>query len=417
MRKGSLLAALVAVNFMTASLGLPLGGEGSKLSISNIAPVLFALAAGLFFFRRRETVDRRLLWFLLAFNVGCITSFYIFLARYSWDPNLPVLAFQDLELVFCALLWWYGREAPEQFRGAVKAGIILAIPLMGTYGWFDSHSGAPWMSFGMDDKSQAAVLMCCEAYILIRFFGGGLERILAVGIYVATFLTVSRLPAFFFIPIVLALMRGSRLAPLVTVVGGVIAVTAFAVAGDVIKEVFILYDRLSSVTAVTQSDSTTAHVVLLQTGLEMKFSDPLAFLFGIGPGNFSKALISFPVSLAELEAVDPVFIAFAREGRAPLHSMPLQLLLDYSLVFFLFFVFVVLKAFRFLVRRRNLADVMFFLAVSLSSIFYSLHNKPYFFLIAATVTILIANEIEALARIRNGAGPDESLALAPAASP
>ncbi len=415
MRKGSVLAALVVLNFATASLGLPLGGEGAKFSISNIAPVLFTCAAGLFFFSRHHVIDRRFAWSLLVFNVGCIASFYIFLARYSWDPNFPVLAFQDVELVFCALLWWYGKEVPEQFAGAVKKGIMLAIPVMGAYAWFDSHSGAPWMSFGMDDKSQAAVLMCCEAYILVRFFGGGFEKLLAIGLYVATFLTVSRLPVFFLVPIVLVLMRGSRFAPLITVVGAVVAVTAIAVAGDILKEVFILYDRLSSVTAVTQSDSTTAHLVLLHTGLEMKFSDPLAFLFGIGPGNFSKALISFPVSLTELEAVDPVFIAYAREGRAPLHSMPMQLLLDYNLAFFLGFVFAVLKAFRFLVRRRNLSDVTFFLGVLASSAFYSLHNKPYFFLIAATFAILIANENEALARVRNRPSPDAGLEPAPVA--
>src|ERR1700722_2627558 len=133
---------------------------------------------------------------------------------FGWDPNFPVLFFQNLEIVFCALLWWYGRSEPGQFRRAVRAGILCSIPVLAFFAWDDTHASLPWVAFGMDDKSQAAVMLCCEAYFLIRFFGRGLARLLGVALFLATFLTVSRMPVFFFPPIFLALCRGSRCASL-----------------------------------------------------------------------------------------------------------------------------------------------------------------------------------------------------------
>jgi hypothetical protein len=268
----------------------------------------------------------------------------------------------------------------------------------------------------MDDKSHASVLMCCEAYILIRFFGGTVDRIVGVGLYVATYLTISRLPVFFLPAILLALMRGSRYAALVTVIGTCVVAVLVVTLGDALKTIFVVYDRLSSVDTVTRSDSTAAHLLLLKSALEIKFSDPWAFLFGIGPGNFSKALTSFPVSVADIEALDPQLVAFAREGRAPLHSMPMQILLDYSFVVFLLFVFYAMRTFRYLVRRGNLVDTTFFIGFLASATFYSLHNKPYFYLIVTTVALFLTRVPQPQAQSAGHGRPDGELALTPTGS-
>jgi hypothetical protein len=413
MHRATLLAALLVLNFMTASMGLPLTGEGGKFSGSNIMPVVFVLVAGVLFFSRRNTIDRQVVQALLAFNVACCLSFLIFLVRYAWDPNFAVLLFQDAELVFCMLLWWFAQENPAEFRSAVHAGIFWSVPVVAVFAWYDAHTSQPWMSFGMDDKSHASVLMSCEAYILIRFFGGTLDRIVGVGLYVATYLTISRLPVFFLPTILLALMRGSRYAAVITIVGTCVVAVLVVTLGDVLKTIFVVYDRLSSVDTVTRSDSTAAHLLLLKSALEIKFSDPWAFVFGIGPGNFSKALTSFPVSVADIEALDPQLVAFAREGRAPLHSMPMQILLDYSFVVFLLFVFYVMRTFRFLVRRRNLVDITFFIGFLAAGTFYSLHNKPYFYLIVTTVALFLTLAPQPQAQPGRSRHPDGELALAP----
>ena len=375
MRKGTLLATLVVANFATACMGLPLTGEGGKFAVANIGPIVFSALAGLLFFSTGASVDRRLAAFLLVFNLGCFASFALFMVRFGWDPNFPVLLFQDLEIVFCALLWWYGRSEPAQFRRAVRAGILCSIPVLAFFAWDDTHARLPWVAFGMDDKSQAAVLLCCEAYILIRFFGSGLDRLLGVALYLATFLTVSRMPVFFFPPIFLALCRGSRWAPVGAVIGVALVSVVLAKWGETIKELILVYDRLSSVSTVATDDSTTAHLLLLQSALRIKLSDPLTFLLGIGPGNFSNALMSFPVSLTELQASDPEVVAYAFEGRAPLHSMTAQILLDYNLAVFLAYVCAVMQACRYLLRRRNVTDLAFFAALVLAASFYSLDRK------------------------------------------
>jgi hypothetical protein len=371
-------------------------GEGGKFSLSNIGPVIFSAVAGLLFFSSGSAVDRRAVGFLLVFNLGCCASFVLFMLRFGWDPNFPVLLFQDLELVFCMLLWWYGRSEPEQFRRAVRAGILCSIPVLAFFAWNDLGSKVPWTAFGMDDKSQAAVLMCCEAYILIRFLGSVSDRVWGVALYLATFLTVSRLPAFFFPPIFLALCRGSRWAPVGAVIGLVLVSTVLAEWTESINELMLVYDRLSSVSTVAGESSTTAHLQLLQLALQIKLSDPLTFLFGIGPGNFSKALMSFPVSLTELQASDPEIVAYASEGRAPLHSMMAQVLLDYNFPVFLAFACALMQACRHLLRRHNVADLLFFTACALSATFYSLHNKPYFFLMAVAAAVLHVNESDQL---------------------
>ena len=396
MRKRTLLATLVVANVATACMGLPLTGEAGKFSASNIGPMVFTVIAGLLFFSTGTAIDRWLLAFLLIFNLGCFASFILFMLRFGWDPNFPVLMFQDLEIIFCMLLWWYGRSEPEQFRRAVRTGILCSIPVLAYFAWDDTRAKLPWIAFGMDDKSQAAVLLCCEAYILIRFFGSRLDRILGVALYLATYLTVSRLPVFFCAPIFLALCRGSPYAP----VGAAIAVALVGAVlsewGETIKELILVYDRLASVSTAGSDDSTTAHLLLLQSALEIKLSDPLTFLFGIGPGNFSKALMSFPVSVAELQASDPEVIAYAFEGRAPLHSMTAQILLDYNFAVFLAYACGVMQVLRYLWRRRILADLAFFTALALAASFYSLHNKPYFFLMAAVAAVLNVNESDQL---------------------
>jgi hypothetical protein len=396
MRKGTLLATLVVANFATACMGVPLTGEGGKFSASNIGPVLFTALAGLLYFSTGSTLDRRLLACLLIFNLGCCASFILFMLRFGWEPNFPVLMFQNVELVFCMLLWWYGRSEPQQFGRAVRAGILCSVPALVCFAWNDSHARMPWIAFGMDDKSQAAVLLCCEAYILIRFCGRISDRILGVVLYLATFLTVSRLPVFFALPVFLALCRGSRYAPVGAVVAATLVGIAFAEWGETIKELILVYDRLSSVSTPGSDDSTTAHLLLLKSALEIKLADPLTFLFGIGPGNFSKALMSFPVSLAELRATDPELVVAAFEGRAPLHSMTAQMLLDYNFVVFLAYVCAMLLVCRYLWRRRIFADLTFFAALALAASFYSLHNKPYFFLMVVAAAVLNLNECDQL---------------------
>lgn len=399
MRKSAVLALLLAPVFMTAGMGMPIM-EGGKLAVSNLAPFPFIAVAALFFLSTNESIDVRLGWFLLLFNLSCLASFAIFLVKYQWQPNFPVLLFEDVEIAFCVLLWWFGSESPGAFRTAVRIGIVASIPVSVMYGLHDLHDvngGSFGFTAGMDDKSQGAVVLCCEAYVLIRFFGSRLGRLAGAALYLSSFLTISRLPVFFLPAIFLGLMRRSRLGAMMTLCAAGAAAYMLVAAGNVVKDTFVVYNRLSSVQAVTGSDSTEAHLELLKAALDIKFTEPLAFVFGTGPDNFSKALTTIPSSAERLEGLDPRLMAYAKRGMAPLHSTPMQILLDYNIVIFLLFVFFLVRVFRFLILRRNMTDLTFAGGFFLAASFYSLHNKPYFYLYVTTIALLIVTELEAVA--------------------
>src|SRR5215469_11158033 len=151
MRKLSFLGLLLVANFATANMGLPLGGEGGKFSISNIAPLLFIASALPLYMAQRKTVDRRIIWFFLVFNATSLLSFGIFLIRFRWEPNFLVLSFQNAAILFCLLLAWYGEWEPEDFYRAVRAGIYCSLLSIALWGWHDFVTARFQYSFGMDD--------------------------------------------------------------------------------------------------------------------------------------------------------------------------------------------------------------------------------------------------------------------------
>ena len=239
----------------------------------------------------------------------------------------------------------------------------------------------------MDDKSQAAVLFCCLSYILLRFYDGWVARIFAAGFFAISMMTLSRLPAVFLPVLLLTLSMRTRYGwILASVIVSVVAAVLVAY-GEALTKIFAALDRLTSVQQVTGDNATSAHLLLIRSALEMKFGDFLAFFFGTGPGNFSKALTSFPIDIHELQALDPALVADAQVGRAPMHSTPISLLLDYNILLFNFLVYLGLKAMRYLFTTRHKLDMLFFLTLIGASMFYSVHNKPYFFLAITTITI------------------------------
>jgi hypothetical protein len=371
-------------------LGAPIIGEEGKLSISNLAPLLFIAIAAPCFLVDVKSVGRNIVGLFLLFNVCALASFGLFMFRFGWEPNAPVLLFQDVEFIFVLLLVWYARRNYEEFFAVAKVGVLCSAVISLAYGIYQfgrKDLVLNIIQFGMDDKSQAAVLFCCQAYILLRFFDGFIARVFAAGLVAMSFMTLSRLPVMFLPVLLITLSVRTRYGIVIAVAAVCGVVAAFVAYGDALTTVFKAVDRLDSVGQVTGDSATSAHLMLIKSALEMKFTDFTAFFFGTGPGNFSKALTSFPIDIHELESLDPALVADARVGRAPMHSTPVSLLLDYNLLIFGLLVFLALRAVRYLVRTRHFLDLLFFFTLFGASTFYSLHNKPYFYLSIATVAI------------------------------
>lgn len=392
----SVLGLLALLNYATMGIGIPITGDEGKLSISNVTPILFVAIAGSWYLLAVRAVPRTVIAFLGAFNICALVSFGIYMLWYGWPPNVMVLLFQNVEIVFSLLLFQYARDNPQEFLRVVRIGLFCSAAISALYGLHHFiYEAADFkryhiLSFSMDDKSQAAVLFCCQAYLLLRLYRGKLDRLVAGGLLAMSLMTLSRLPLAFLPVLVVALAIRTRYGWLLIAASVCAIVGLLVVAGDEIVDVFKIVDRLSSITSATGDESTSAHLLLIETALQMKFSGLTALIFGTGPGNFSHALTSFPLDLTRLEGVDPQLVVEARSGRAPMHSTPASLLLDNNIVivFVLFFLF--LRALRFLLTERKYLDFTFVMTLFAASMFYSVHNKPYVFLAVATLAAVLA---------------------------
>jgi hypothetical protein len=399
MRKMSIMGFLVGVNFATVGLGQYIDGENGKLAISNISPVLFLMFALPSFLLARRAVPRQLLAFLLCFNALAWLSFMIFTFKYGWPPNFPVLYFQEIEIVFSFLLIWWGRSHFAEFVDAARWGTICSVLISSWYGFQQiTVVGALFLLFGMDDKSQAAVLFCCQAFFLVRYFGRPLDLTAAAILLLWSLFSLSRLPILFLPVIFIAVAQRSPFIATASAAAAIGTVVAIFSSGVSVDQVFKIIDRVQSIEAIAADSSNSAHLLLFESGLQIKFMDPYAFFAGIGPGNFARALTSFPISKAELEAVDPILIEKARVNRAPLHSTPLSALLDFSLPVFLVLAYLLAKSFRHLARSGLHVELLFFLTLFTASIFYSIHNKPYVFLLCAAMVVMFDSRKNAINR-------------------
>ncbi len=386
----SIMGLLVGINFATVGLGKYIDGENGKLAISNISPVLFILFALPSFLIVRKAFPKRLLTSLLCFNAFAWLSFLIFTFKYGWPPNFLVLFFQEIEIAFAFLLIWYGRSHFAEFSTAARWGTLCSVLISSWYGIQQiTVVGALFLLFGMDDKSQAAVLFCCQAFFLVRYFGRPLDLAAAAILVLWSLFSLSRLPILFVPVIFLAVAKRSPLTAAAAALAGFGAIAAVFSTGVSVDQVFKILDRIQSIEAIASDSSNSAHLLLFESGLQLKFTDPYAFFAGIGPGNFARALTSFPISKGELEAVDPLLIEKARVNRAPLHSTPLSALLDYSLPIFLALAYLLAKSFRHLSRSGHQLEFLFFLTLFTASMFYSIHNKPYVFLVCAAIVVML----------------------------
>jgi hypothetical protein len=390
-RRVSATGLLAFLCFATCGLGLPIGGENGKLAISNLGPLLFVILVAPSFMAAVKTIRKPSVGFFLLFNACALLSFALFMFRFGWNPNAPVLLFQDVEFIFVLLLVWYARHRFDEFFRVARLGIICMGVLAIWYGVGQSHNPGlaklVLLTFGMDDKSQAAVLFCCMSYILLRYYNDLFSRLVAGGLFAMSMMTLSRLPVIFLPALLITLSVRTRYGWILTAFTVIGVSAAFIAFGDALTTVFKALDRLSSVGQVAGDNATSAHIYLIKAALEMKFDDLEVLIFGSGPGNFSKALTSFPLDIHELEALDPQLVADARVGRAPMHSTPISMLLDYNIVVFGLLIFLGLRGVHYLLKKNLNLDLIFFTTLFTASMFYSLHNKPYFFLAVATVAI------------------------------
>ena len=146
---------------------------------------------------------------------------------------------------------------------------------------------------------------------------------------------------------------------------------------------FSVLDRVSSMEAVADNDSTNAHSLLIYKGIELKLSNVGNFVFGISPGSFGDILVNphSDVDYTELKNTDPNFINEAKKGKAPIHSTHLAFFVEYPIIIFVFYLFYNFYVAYRLVVHKLYFEVLFYIPFMISVLLYSSHNKFYYFVV------------------------------------
>ena len=385
-----LLSLTIFLSVVSAAFGKPLY-DGGKIALSNLVQIVFCLV--LFSYRPRLTLGQGAVLAVMIITT-IMSSAYTFF-NFSFFGKPIILIFMLISLVyvfsFCNIakianigIWDIARP----IRLAIYA-CALIYPLF----FVQEVLQADGVSLGMDDKSHSSIYLGFLAFLSIRFVRKG-KLLFCLYFFFISLLSISRL-AFVFAPFLLLMIlmhlfsessSGGKVKAFL-----LIGILAAAGASLIVEhpEYFQVFERVSSAEAIAESDSSLAHKLLLDKGIELKFSDLGLLILGTSPGSFADILVRSTVSYSELRALDPKFIEFAWEGRAPIHSTHMAFFVEYSIfVFAIYAGYMAWLAWR-LVRRRDITLALFMIPFCLSTLFYSSHNKFYFFVIFVVVEMIL----------------------------
>lgn len=367
---------------------------GSKLSISNIVEIVFVLC-----FLFRYPLRYKEVGFLLFFTISVCLSYIYVLLKYDFHGKYIISFFFLISILFIFL---YKKMILTRdlyllsYFHALRISILLTIPLylfMGLY----QHFSLGFVSFFMDDKSHASVLLCFLSFVsLFVFKRGGI--LISFILWFLTLLTLSRFSIIFFPFLILFYVKifsknnAFGIKKILSLFLFFLIATAFLVLVFQNLNSFKVLSRVSSTNTIEQSSSTIAHFLLLEKAVELKFNSIGNFIFGVSPGNFADILIRSTVSYSDIQSLDPLYIAYAKIGMAPIHSTYFAFFCEFPI-----FIFIVLLVYwvnlHYRCYKSHYRSFLFFLIpFNVPMLFYSCHNKFYFFVIIATIEIFIKSQ-------------------------
>jgi len=408
---------LVVASTMVITIGMLFGYKiDERLALSNIAQVVGLIL--LFVAHPRLLRARDVVLILLGLGSVVLAAVSVSLIYgYRADP-LHTAYFLAATVYLTAVY----RACSERGAGAdVAEGVRRSIPpaaaVLLVTGVLERTEGAPFISFGFDDNSHAAVAACFLAFASLRFLRTPLRLILAIAFFAAALLTYSRMPFFFapFLAIAFA-VEYRRLRAEATeawhVFGAHLLVLA-AVAIPVVlarnaAEHFTVFERVLAPGEFTIA-STTAHIELLSLGAQLKVDNVWNMLLGVTPGGFAATAVASDIDLTTFAVRDPIAYQAMLDGWAPLHSSLGSVLLEFPAWVAVVFVVVVVLTFVRLLRRREWVMAAFLVGLMAATTLYSSHNEIYF-VVSLAVSIAMAYDNPAARRPANGGRDEDSTA-------
>ncbi|WP_316801211.1 hypothetical protein [Pedobacter frigidisoli] len=388
--KIKLVGGMLCLCFLLMSFGFSITGGEGKLAISNLVQVMTIVSLISAGFLRLFDLKILFMFFFLTF-IGILNSFFC----YNFPGKPLVIVFMLFSVAFLLLSYRFLTNCVSQklFESTVRYLILLSVPIYLILGYLDYKEGLTMISYGMDDKSHATIILCFCSFISLTVFKKGAYLLSFFFIFLSIF-TTSRLTVVFFPFLIFAMFykikrdSGIKMMVFVALFLLVPAVVYLIIILLKNSDSFLLFQRVSSSDSIND-DSSSAHSMLIAKGIELKLESWNNFLFGISPGAFSDVLIRSDIDYSKIESIDPQFIQFARLGKAPVHSTHIAFFSEYSLPIFIFYVFGIFRITKELYLNKLFIDLLFWFGFLASITFYSSHNKMYFYVVLVYLCVRI----------------------------
>lgn len=356
-----------------------------RLAVSNLAQVLglLILLMGVPRLLRPKDVA---LWVLTA--AGTLVAAWAMLSIYGYEMQWQYCLFYGLTLLWLLALLQLCR-VPERARAVLRAA-QLAIPIITVYLAamlaLDLATGDARRRLGFDDKSHASVYACVLAFAALRVLTTRWRLLIALGLFVISLLTISRLPFIFAPGFLVAFVieyrkvRREARTPIAVYGAHLLLLGAFiaplVLAGNA-AEFFASFDRVFSAGERTDA-STQAHMLLLKYAAELKIDNIANAVFGVTPGGFSGVLTRSGVNVSEFAATDPRGYTRMLEGIAPMHSSTGTILLELPIWIGIAYLGLIVWCFAKLVHVRELVMALMIGSLFIATTFYSSVTELYF---------------------------------------
>lgn len=379
-KKERLLGVSLLIFIVLMPFGYKLNG---RFAISNIGQIVSFLIVVPVIIKKMEKK-------YLLYNISSIVLMLFGAGQaaihYNISMHLGHIAFFTLINLYVSFFVFETKHneimVTKLINNAVKiSGYLFVVPysIMGIYEIIFLRKA--YSSYLFDDKSHAVLFFAFYAFAILKLMDRKGKYFLSAIYFILSLTTTSRLGIIFIPFYILACYsdfqkQGKSLLKKMIyslVIVFLVAVMIVIVYNNI--RYFSVFGRLN-----TSRGSTMAHIVLITYSIKIKFSNPLNFLLGTGPGSFSNILVASRMDLSGIKSDVASYYAILL-GTLPVHSSHFELLMDFSIGAFFIYVRFLFKIFKRMIKNQAKIDLLFFIAFMGAEFFYSTFHEGLFYVI------------------------------------
>lgn len=367
-------------------IGMPFGYKlGGRFAVSNIAQILSTALILPYVLKERNA--RFVFGYSFSLILMVLSSLYAN-AHYHSNIRIPYILFFILVFIYFSymvLLMRRDKRYSTLIKGCFRTVLYFYAVLFGSMAVRDIlilRKG--YSAYTFDDKSHTVIMFSFLAFIALRVLEGKRKWLVSLLFLLLSLTTISRLVVIFLIFYAIYLyleilhsFRGVK----GRIFGMCVAVFVLTIGVCYLlknQNLFSVFGRLSSDNAAARN-STDAHINLIIYAVKLKFENIWNFLFGVGPGGFANALAHSSVDFSEMRFIDRGVYEAILLGTTPVHSSHFQIMLEFSIFYFLWYCRFLLEILILAIKRKNVPLICFFIPLICAVTLYSTSNELLYY--------------------------------------